>query len=144
MKNGKEHQTPIDISQYEDIIHFPHPDSNKHPRMPSRERAAQFLPFAALNGYEDAVEETARVTEEYVELDESRKAVLNEKLQWLLSHLEEEPEAEITWFCPDEKKSGGSYVRIVGRVRKIDVYQRLLILADGSSIPMEQIREIMP
>ena len=93
--------------KYGDIIHLPHPVSEKHPRMPMQDRAAQFSPFAALTGYEEAIYETGRLTEEKTELGEEEKAILDRKQQLLLEKLDERPTLTVTYFVPDEKKSGG-------------------------------------
>ena len=100
--------------KYDDIIHLPHHVSATRPRMPMLDRAAQFSPFVALTGYEAAVRETARLTDQRVELDESAKAELDRKLRLLLS-LPGQPEASITYFRPDERKEGGAYETVTGR-----------------------------
>ena len=122
---------------YDDILHLPHPTSKGHPRMPIADRAAQFSPFAALTGYEAAVEETARLTEEFVSLDEYQKAELNEKLK----QIQEQPEKEvtITYFCKDEKKEGGAYRSVTGKVKKFDLYGQCIVMEDELRIEMETI-----
>lgn len=105
-------------------------------------RAAQFAPFSALTGYEDAVKETARLTDQKMELDEYEKAELDEQLWMLQEHLEEQSEITFTYFVPDEKKSGGAYVDVVGVVKKIDTFRHEVILADGTRIPAEDIIKI--
>lgn len=127
---------------YDDIIHLPHPTSKNHPRMSRMARAAQFAPFSALTGYEDAVRETARLTDRRVELDEYEKAVLDERLQIIQDHLAEQPEVTFTYFIPDEKKSGGSYTDTAGIVKKIDLYTHTVLLKNGTSIPVDSILEI--
>ena len=89
---------------YDDIINLPHPTSVKHPRMPLSDRAAQFAPFAALSGHSTALAETARLTDQRMELDEDARAVLDLKQQLLLERIKEQPEIMVTWFQPDEKK----------------------------------------
>ena len=96
------------------MINLPHPVSKVHPQMPIAERAAQFSPFAALTGYGDAVKETARLTDAKIELDEDAKEILDEKLKQIREQIEEHPEIEITYFQPDERKKGGSYITITG------------------------------
>lgn len=132
----------IDNHNYDDIIHLPHHVSATRPQMPLLDRAAQFSPFAALTGYEAAIKETARLTEDRIELDETGKAVLNEKLRLLMERLNERPEIAVTYFRPDEKKSGGAYVTAAGPVRKIDEYERIIVMEDQTVIPIEQIYEI--
>lgn len=124
---------------YEDIIHLPPHISEKHPRPTMTERAARFAPFAAITGYEEMVLEEARVTEERAELDENTLTVLNEKLNILQDSLAEKPEVRITYFLPDAKKAGGSYVTLAGTVKRIDEYNRILIMTDGKTIPIDEI-----
>ena len=124
--------------QYDDIIRLPHPDSPKHPRM-LYDRAAQFSPFAALTGYAGVIRETARLTDRKIELDETMLTALNERYQLLLSVLDAEPEVEITYFVPDERKSGGAYRTVSGVVKKADEFARRLTLTDGTVIPMEDV-----
>ena len=125
--------------QYDDIIRLPHPDSPKHPRMSLYDRAAQFSPFAALTGYAGVIRETARLTDRKIELDETMLTALNERYQLLLSVLDAEPEVEITYFVPDERKSGGVYRTVSGVVKKADEFARRLTLTDGTVIPMEDV-----
>ncbi|MEG1458250.1 MAG: hypothetical protein RSJ40_02985 [Acetivibrio sp.] len=129
-------------NHYDDIINLVHPVSKKHPPMPRMDRAAQFAPFAALTGYEDAVKETARLTDRRKELDEGEQDMLREKLNLVVAQIEECPEITITYFKPDEKKDGGAYLTATGYVKKIDEYQRTLYLTDGTKIAIEEIFEI--
>jgi len=128
--------------KYDDIIDLPHHVSPSHPKMPTADRAAQFSPFAALTGYEAAVEETARLTEKKTELSEDMKTILNEKIQIIIDSLDNRPEVTLTYFIPDKKKSGGAYLPVTGIVKKVDAYERRIIMADRTSIPIDQIREI--
>ena len=125
--------------RYDDIIDLPHPTSRRHPRMPIRERAAIFSPFAALSGHGAAIAETARLTERRMELDEDTKAELDRRQAVLLAHIGEQPEVTVTWFQPDKKKDGGAYVTTTGRLKKLDTVQRVLVLLDGTSIPLEDV-----
>ena len=127
------------MGAYDDIIHLPHPTSPRHPRMRMIDRAAQFSPFQALSGFGSAIRETARVTGERVELTEDEKAVLDEKLRCLC---ETGGEAVFTWFLPDEKKDGGAYATNLGTIKKIDPLQGIVVLMDGTVIPIEDILEI--
>ena len=127
---------------YEDIIHLPRPVSGRHPRMPLADRAAQFLPFAALTGYEAEVKEAARLTDRRIEPSEELRAALDEKLQQLVHALPKQPEASFTCFLPDPFKEGGQYVTVRGRVRRIDSFQRAVLLTDGTRISMEDILDI--
>jgi len=125
-----------DISRYKDIINLPHHISKRHPRLSMEQRAAQFSPFAALTGYEEATDETSRLTDEKIELSEEDMEELNRKLQNL------QGEAVITYFVKDERKSGGSYVTIKGEVRRIDDYEKAIVMRDGSKIFVDDILDI--
>lgn len=127
---------------YEDMIDLPHPTSARHPRMPRISRAAQFSPFAALTGHEAAITETARLTEQKMELTEDAKAELDQKQKILLEHIAEQPEIAVTWFRPDERKEGGEYITAVGSVKRIDTVQRILYLTNGYQISLDDIFEI--
>lgn len=127
---------------YDDIINLPRHQSATHPHMSSYDRAAQFSPFAALTGYEDAVTETARLTDRRVELDEYGKSALNERLNIIQDTPDEQPKVSITYFLPDKKKSGGEYVTLTGGVKKIDEYEHIVLMWDGSKIPIDDIIEI--
>ena len=124
---------------YDDIINLPHPTSQRHPRMPIRDRAAIFSPFAALSGHGAAIAETARLTERRMELDEDTRAELDRRQAVLLEHMDEQPEVTITWFQPDERKDGGAYLTATGRLKKFRELERLLVLADGTEIPLEDV-----
>ena len=125
--------------KYDDIINLSHPVSSRHLQMPMMNRAAQFSPFAALTGYDDAVRETARLTNEKIEIDEYEKEKLGRKIQWIGSHLDEHIPVSITYFQPDDKKAGGSYEEIVDTIRKINVYEHEILLAKGTKIPIMNI-----
>lgn len=127
------------MGNYDDIIDLPHHVSETHPPMSRADRAAQFSPFAALTGYDAAVRETARVTEQRIELDEGVKAELNARLNCILEHLPEHPQVSITYFMPDEKKSGGAYRTVTGAVRKLDGFAKTLTLVDGTVVPVEEM-----
>lgn len=131
-----------EFSEYDDIINLSRPVSCKHPRMPVSDRAAQFSPFAALTGYEDAIKETGRVTDDRHELSEEAKTILDEKLHIIMNTDEEIPILEITYFVDDKRKHGGSYVTVAGRIREIDEYKRVVILEDKTIIPIDDIFEI--
>lgn len=128
--------------KYDDMVYMQNPTPMCKPRMSLQDRAAQFSPFAALTGYEDAVEETARLTDTRLELSEDMKTILNEKMQMILDNAENEPIVTITYFVPDKKKSGGAYVDVTGIVKEIDEYERCIVMTDKKKIPIEQIREI--
>jgi len=128
--------------KYDDILNLPHHVSASRPHMSAIERAAQFAPFAALTGYDAAVRETARLTDARLELDEYEKEALNDKLRVLDENLESGPEVTITYFLPDGKKAGGAYVTASGTVKKIDGYERVVVLEDGGRIPIDEIAGI--
>lgn len=126
-------------NSYDDIIHLPHHVSKTRPQMPILDRAAQFAPFAALSGYDTAIRETARLTDERLELDEHTKNALSDKLQIIAERIDERPEISITYFVPDEKKDGGAYITAGGTVKKIDEYERIVLMDDGMAIPIDEI-----
>ena len=124
---------------YDDILHFARPQSKKHRSMPMEDRAAQFSPFAALTGYDAAVSETARLTEERIELDPQEAERLGERLAALVKRQQEQPELSLLYFVPDARKAGGAYVTVSGRLKKITDFPRCIYLTDGSEIPIEDI-----
>ena len=126
-------------SKYEYLLHMPHHVSYTHPHMSMQNRAAQFSPFAALVGYDDLIVEAARLTDQRMELDESVKAELNEKLRLLLELLPQRPEVSITHFQPDCKKAGGVYQTTCGIVRKFLAFEDILVMYDGTQIPINDI-----
>ena len=128
---------------YDDIIHLPRPVSKKHPPMPMAKRAAQFLPFAALTGFEGEIAEAARLTDSAPELSEDALLALDEQLSLLLQRLPEQPEVTLTRFLPDEKKAGGCFETLTGAVRRLDEPNRLLIFADGAQIDLDAIVELL-
>ena len=129
-------------SPYDDIIHLPHSVSTKHPQMSMTDRAAQFSPFAALTAYDAAIKETARLTDERMELDEEAKLRLDNKLRMVQEMLIEQPELLVTYFQADNRKSGGGYLTVRGSVKKIDVYEQILVLTEGLQIPIRDIYEL--
>ena len=130
------------MEKYADIINLPHYISKTRPQMDIIDRAAQFSPFAALTGYEEAVKETGRLTEEFAELDESRKSILDDKLQEVLKRIKEHPVIAITYFEPDKKKQGGAYLNLVERVKKIDMFEGCIVMENEQRILFERIYEI--
>lgn len=127
------------MTRYDDIINLPHHQSEKHPHMSNYDRAAQFSPFAALTGYDDAIEETARLTDDEVELSEDAIAELDKKLADISKRLAEKPQVTVTYFKPDDKKSGGEYLTYAGVIKKIDTYNRVIIFEGGLKIPFNNI-----
>lgn len=124
---------------YNDIINLEHHEITTRARMPRENRAASFAPFAALTGYEEAVNETARFTDCKIELDEGAKAVLNQKLQLVIENASKGPQITVTYFLPDKKKQGGSYVQFAGVVKRVDMFERIVIFADRSFVPIDDI-----
>ena len=127
---------------YDDMIDLPHPSSKKHPRISIRDRAAVFSPFAALSGHGAAIVETARLTDRRMELDEDTKEELDQKQAVLMEHIEEQPEVTVTWFQPDERKEGGAYLTVTGRLKKLDKIRRVLVLTDGTKILLANVVEL--
>lgn len=127
---------------YADIINLPHHELTTRQRMPIINRAASFSPFAALTGYDDAVKETARLTDQRLELDEGAKEILNDKLRIAVEKADQEPEIKVTYFLPDKKKDGGAYITIKAVIKRIDEYERLVVFTDKSTIPIDDIYEI--
>ena len=124
------------MSRYDDIINLPHHVSTNRPRMSMHDRAAQFAPFAALVGYDDAVAETARLTESRPELDEQEQRELNARLCALADHIQEHPEVRIRYFVPDKRKSGGAIVEVSGVIKKLVAADGTIVMADGTVIPI--------
>ena len=128
--------------KYDDIINLPHHVSKTRQPMSMLERAAQFSPFQALTGYGAAIKETARLIDEKSELGEEDLSALNVKLRILTDHLEESPEVSFVCFQPDERKAGGSYVSVTGKVRKIDGIKGVIIFQNDEKIQIENIVNI--
>lgn len=131
-----------DADRYEDIINLPHHRSSKRAHMSLHDRAAQFAPFAALTGHEEAIEETARLTDEEVILDENTIEKINQKLYDIVQHLPEKRNVVITYFRPDTLKQGGAYLTDVGSVNKVDEKAKKVFMDSGMAIDMEQIVEV--
>ena len=127
---------------YEDIINLPHHISPTRQQMPMSDRAAQFAPFAALTGYDSAIKETGRLTDERIELGEEALTALDLKYQLLMEALDEAPEVTITYFQPDERKTGGKYITATGTVKKVDDFERRITMQNGTKIPMDDVLSI--
>ena len=128
--------------KYDEIMGLPHHISKTRPQMPMSDRAAQFAPFAALTGYDAAIKETGRLTDERIELDVEALNALDMKYQLLMEALDEEPEVTITYFQPDERKAGGKYLTATGAVKKVDDFERRITMQDGTKIPMDDVLSI--
>ena len=131
-----------DTHQYDDIIGLPRPRSNRRAPMPLANRAAQFMPFAALTGYEAAVREEARLTDRKIALDDDALTQLNARLEVIDGLLPEAPDVTVTYFVPDPRKQGGAYRSLSGRVRRIDPVAGQLIMRGGTAIPLGDIQRI--
>lgn len=127
--------------KYDDIINLEHPKL-KHPRMSIYNRATQFSPFAALTGYENAVKETARLTDKKIIVDEETKVILDTKLQYIESIITEKPYITITYFIKDKLKNGGSYNTYSNNIKKIDIIKKELVFLDNKKISINDIIDI--
>lgn len=127
---------------YDDIIDLPHYVSKKRPQMSRRDRAAQFSPFAALTGYEDAVEETARLTDSRLVLTDEQAARLDTAMNIILENIGDSPEISVKFFVKDKLKCDGKYETHRGNIRTFNEYERKLIFQDGAEIPLNDIYDI--
>lgn len=127
---------------YSDIINLPHHESRNHPQMPMEARAAQFAPFAALTGYDAVIHETARLTDKQVELEEYDNDRLNRIFSELMDSLEKHPMVTVSYFKPDEHKAGGAYMTVSGKLKKIDTYEQIMKMEDGTVIPIGSIMDL--
>ena len=128
--------------RYADMLPLRPPVSTRHARMDRVARGAQFAPFAALTGFDSVIQETGRLTEGITELTESAWESLNEKLYFLSQHASRNPSVTVTWFVPDERKSGGRYVTATGQFKRVDDYGQKLIFTDGRTIPLGSIHTL--
>lgn len=126
--------------KYNDIINMPHHVSKTHPQMSLKARSAQFAPFAALTGYGDVINETGRLTNEKIEIDDELKEILNEEIMKIKSKLSKRLTISFTYFIPDAKKNGGKYVTVKGIVKKVN--DNSIILEDKTEILIEDIIDI--
>lgn len=125
---------------YADIMHLPHHKATNRPHMSMYDRAAQFSPFAALTGFDGVIAETGRLTNRRIELSESDKVLLDQKLTLIddVIHDGYHPEITIIYFVPDAFKDGGEYQEYTGKVRQIDAIDRKIVFlaANGRSAGM--------
>lgn len=131
----------MNMKDYSKIINLPHHQSATRKRMSNYDRAAQFAPFAALTGHDEAIKETARLTDDYMEMGEDRLGELSAKIKLLIDKLSEQPEITVVYFIPDERKSGGSYAEKTGVVRIIDEYERKLVFYDSDKILIDRVAD---
>ena len=127
---------------YDDKKHLSRPRYDEYPPMSAHDRAAQFSPFAALVGYDDEVAETARLTDSRDELTEDEINELNAALNRVLSIIGEQPVIKVTYFIPDDRKSGGRYAEKTGAVRIYDGYENALVFTDGMRIAVNDMRHV--
>lgn len=127
---------------YSDIIDLPHHQSETRKHMSLHDRAAQFAPFAALTGYSEAIKETGRLTDKAPDMSEQAKADLDEKLEILRRLLPERPKVTVSFFTEDQRKSGGCYQKMTGKVKRIDEVMRSIILEEGCQIQIDKVTEL--
>ena len=125
--------------RYDDMIGLPRPVSRFHPPMARSKRAAQFAPFDALTGFDEAIREAERETEEKKELSEDEIEMMDVRLAVIGQHIKEHPSVAVTYFVPDTKKTGGRYVTVSGKVKMLDGVKRVMLLSDGTRIPIGDI-----
>jgi len=129
-------------TECDDIIHLPHYEPKRHPRMPMAARAAQFAPFAAVTGHDAAIKEEGRITDSWTELGDTGNDELNRKMEQVITLLPQHPTVTIEYFLPDSNKSGGSYQAASGQVKRVDEYERMIELMDGRKIAIDMVRDI--
>ena len=128
--------------KYDKIIDLPHPTSKRHPRMSVSDRAAQFAPFSALSGYEDAIDETGRLTDGFADMSDDQRNVLDMKQRIIADFIDLSPRISVTYFVADKHKSGGAYRIVEGELSKIDEYEAVLIFSNGFKIKCADIYSI--
>lgn len=131
------------MSKYDDIINLPHPEPKNHQRMSLENRAAQFSPFAALTGHNEAIKETERLTDSKIELEEDAITDINRTLMWIKDNIKSKPEVIVTYFVPDYKKTGGKYITATVNIVKIDEINLSITTADGLTIALHNILDIV-
>lgn len=130
------------MDKYEDIINLPHHKSTKYPHMSMYDRAAQFSPFAALVGHDEAIKETARLTDKKIELSEYEMSVLDEKFQVVIENIGTTKVFTFEYFVPDIKKEGGKYTTITGCIKNVDTVNGVVTLKDYTAININDIVDI--
>ena len=128
----------MSMQRYQDILPLARPAS-AHPPMGALERAAQFAPFAALTGYDAAIQEEARLVDSQIAPGEEALRALDKKIRLLIRHVGEGPQVSVTYFLPDERKQGGAYTVSAGQVKKIRTFERQMLLTDGTLIPLDAV-----
>lgn len=127
------------MNEYNDIINLPHYVSKKHPQMSEEARSAQFAPFAALSGYEDAIKETAKLTDNKIELSDEMINIINDKLLFIEKNIQDKPLITITYFVPDKRKNGGEYISVTNSIKQIDLINNIIILTNKKKICINNI-----
>lgn len=127
------------MNEYNDIINLPHYVSKKHPQMSKEARSAQFAPFAALSGYEDAIKETAKLTDNKIELSDEMINIINDKLLFIEKNIQDKPLITITYFVPDKRKNGGEYMSVTNSIKQIDLINNIIILTNKKKICINDI-----
>ena len=130
------------MTRYQDLLTLRRPTFDRRPPMPARNRAAQFAPFAALSGYDDAVEEAGRRTDCRVDISEDRAELLNRRLEWLGDHIAERPTITAVWFVPDMKKAGGEYRIETDCAAVLNPHLHTLSLQNGNVIPLADLYDL--
>lgn len=131
-----------EYKKYDDIINLPHHVSKRHQQMSLEARSAQFAPFATLTGYNNIIQEAARLTSDRKYIDEEQKLIIDSKIQIIQEKLYSKPTITITYFKPDIKKEGGMYLTVTGNVKKVDKFNKLIILEDGTKINILEVVEL--
>ena len=129
--------------KYDDMLDLPHHTSPRHPRMSLRDRAAQFAPFSALTGYDDVIDETARLTDGRIELSEDARALLDVKQRLLQRRIAERPRVTVVRFVADQRKTGGAYRSFTGNLVRMDETSREMVFADGTRIKTSDVIEMI-
>ncbi len=129
-------------ANYDDIINLPHHVSKHHPQMSIENRAAQFAPFAALTGHSAAIQEAGRLTDDFVNIGDDAQKELDIKINFLILHFADQPEISVTYFEPDQRKSGGQYHVKTGNIKKIDEINSVMVFTDGFTIPLSYVIDI--
>ena len=127
------------MSRYDDIIHLPHHVSKTRKPMLMINRAAQFAPFAALSGHDEAIAETARLTVPKQMLSSDEQEMLSKRLAYVIEHISERPSLTFTYFIPDPLKEGGRYVTVIGIIRTYDEFEKSIMLEDGTILSIDKI-----
>ena len=131
------------MGKYDDIINLPHHESKNHPRMSNSNRAAQFAPFAALVGFEDAIKNSEEKLNKKKVLSEERKEEIEAVLQKILHQKSPINEFEVTYFIyKDKKEELGKYVSYKGKIKKIDFIEEKLIFVNKKTIDIKSIYNI--